>query len=154
MVRGNGKVGVGKTFSENRVFGVAVVGPFCNCEFVQATKQRLFELHAELCGMMANPKRLAILETLHSGEKSVSSIAESLGASISTVSQHLRLLRDKNVVVARKEGQTVFYSLRDPRMVDACNLIRSVLLDGIVAQGHMAVSEFGLPAEAQPEEID
>ena len=93
--------------------------------------------------MMANPKRLAILESLHAGEKSVSAIAEDLETSISTVSQHLRLLRDKNVVVARKEGQTVFYSLRDPRMIDACSLIRSVLLDGIVAQGHMAVSEFG-----------
>jgi ArsR family transcriptional regulator len=122
---------------------------FRNYEFVQATKQRVFELHAELCGMMANPKRLAILECLHGGERSVSAIAEEVETSISTVSQHLRLLRDKNVVVTRKEGQTVFYSLRDPRMIDACALIRSVLLDGIVAQGHMAVSEFTAAAEAE-----
>ena len=88
--------------------------------------------------MMANPKRLAILESLHQGERSVSSIAEHLGTSISTISQHLRLLRDKHVVVTRKDGQTVFYRLRDPRMIDACNIIRSVLLDGIKAHGDIA----------------
>ena len=91
--------------------------------------------------MMANPKRLAILECLHSGEHSVSSIAKDLDTSISTISQHLRLLRDKNVVTSRKMGQTVFYSLRDSRMIDACNTIRSVLLDGIKEQGDIAISE-------------
>jgi len=91
--------------------------------------------------MMANPKRLAILESLHPGERSVSAIAENLDTSISTISQHLRLLRDKNVVTSRKEGQTVYYSLRDPRMIDACNTIRAVLLDGIKEQGDIAISE-------------
>ena len=105
---------------------------------MQTNNQRLFELHAELCGMMANPKRLAILESLHGGERSVTAIAEAVDTSISTISQHLRLLRDKNVVVTRKDGQTVYYRLRDPRMIDACNLIRSVLLDGIKDQGNLA----------------
>lgn len=91
--------------------------------------------------MMANPKRLAILESLHAGERSVSTIAEELETSISTISQHLRLLRDKNVVSSRKEGQTVFYSLRDTRMIDACNTIRAVLIDGIKAQGDIAGSD-------------
>jgi ArsR family transcriptional regulator, virulence genes transcriptional regulator len=113
---------------------------FRNCEFVQAIKQRLFELHAELCAMMAHPKRLAILESLHDGERSVSAISEEVGASITTVSQHLRLLRDKNVVETRKDAQTVYYRLRDPRMIQACNLIREVLLDGIKAQGDFAAS--------------
>jgi len=108
---------------------------------MQSPKQRLFELHAELCSMMANPKRLAILESLHPGERSVSAIAEELGTSISTISQHLRLLRDKNVVTSRKDGQTVYYSIRDLRMVEACNTIRAVLLDGIKAQGDIAVNE-------------
>jgi len=121
---------------------------FCNYEFVQEAKQRLFELHAELCSMMANPKRLAILQSLHGGERSVSSIAEELETSISTISQHLRLLRGKNVVETRKDGQTVYYRLRDPRMIDACNIIRGVLLDGIRAQGDIAVTELEAVEEA------
>jgi ArsR family transcriptional regulator len=108
---------------------------------VQDGKQRLFELHAELCSTMANPKRLAILESLHGGERSVTSIAEEVGASVTTVSQHLRLLRDKQVVETRKEGQTVHYRLRDPRMIEACHLIRAVLLDGMAAQGVVAGQE-------------
>ena len=115
----------------------------CIYEFVQQSKHRLFELHAELCSMMSNPKRLAILESLNTGERSVSAIAEDLEASISTVSQHLRLLRDKNVVISRKEGQTVYYSIRDMRMIEACHTIRAVLLDGIKEQGDIAVSELG-----------
>lgn len=100
-------------------------------------KQQIYNLHADLCGMMASPKRLAIMESLHAGERSVSSIAEELEVSVSTVSQHLRLLRDKHVVVARKDAQTVYYRIRDPRMIEACEIIRSVLLDGIKAQGIM-----------------
>ncbi len=100
--------------------------------------------------MMANPKRLAILESLHSGERSVSSIAEALDTSISTISQHLRLLRDKNVVVTRKDGQTVYYRLRDKRMIDACNTIRAVLLDGIREQGGIPVSDL----EAASQELE
>ena len=110
-------------------------------------KKRLYELHADLCGTMANPRRLAILECLHQGERSVTAIADELDVSITAVSPHLRLLRDKNVVVTRKEGQTVFYSLRDPRMIEACHLIRGILLDGIKKQGDLAVAQ--LLAEAR-----
>ena len=88
--------------------------------------------------MMANAKRLAILESLHGGERSVTDIAEAVGASITTVSQHLRLLRDKRVVETRKDAQTVYYRLRDPRMIEACHLIRAVLVDGMKSQGQLA----------------
>jgi ArsR family transcriptional regulator len=100
----------------------------------QTMKQQIFTLHADLCGTMASPKRLAILESLHAGERSVSSIAEEVGAPVSTVSQHLRLLRDKHVVLSRKDAQTVYYRIRDPRMIQACDIIRTILLDGIKAQ--------------------
>ncbi len=87
---------------------------------------------------MANPKRLAILESLHAGERSVTDIASAVDTPIATVSQHLRLLRDKQVVLTRKDGQAVFYRLRDPRMIDACHLIRAVLIDGLKQRGDFA----------------
>ena len=93
--------------------------------------------------MMASPKRLAIMEALHDGERSVSSIADELGTSVSTVSQHLRLLRDKHVVISRKDAQTVYYRIRDSRIIEACNIIRSVLLDGIKAQGVVNTESVG-----------
>jgi len=105
---------------------------------MQVSKQRLYELHADLCSTMANATRLAILECLHTGEKNVTDITDAVGATITTVSQHLRVLRDKHVVIGRKDGQTVFYRLRDRRMIDACRLIRAVLMDGMKEHGDLA----------------
>ncbi len=61
---------------------------------------------------MANEKRLLILCQLIDGERSVSDIAELLGARQSTISQHLALLRRDGFVQARRDGQTQFYSLK------------------------------------------
>jgi len=71
-------------------------------------KLALFELQADLCQMMANPKRIAILELLGQREHSVGELAESLAISISAISQHLRTMKDKGVVANRKEAQTVY----------------------------------------------
>jgi len=88
--------------------------------------------------MMANPKRIAIVEILSKGEQSVGSIAEALDASISAVSQHLRTMKDKGVVVNRKEGQTVYYHLKNPKLIEGCHIMREVLLEEMEERGRMA----------------
>lgn len=98
----------------------------------------LFRLHADFCKMLANPKRLMILALLSKKEMSVGEIADSIDTALATVSQHLTALRNKHIVVARKEGQSVYYSVTDPRLMDACILIRSVLLDGMKRRGEIA----------------
>lgn len=98
----------------------------------------LFELQAELCQLMANPKRIAIVEILGGGEQSVGAIAEFLGTSISAVSQHLRTMKDKGVVVNRKEGQTVYYHLKNPKLISGCHIMREVLLEEMEERGRKA----------------
>ena len=98
----------------------------------------LFELQAELCQLMANPKRIAIIEILGDGERSVGELAESLSTSISTVSQHLRTMKDKGVVVNRKEAQTVYYRLKNPKLIEGCHIMREVLLEEMELQGRIA----------------
>ena len=98
----------------------------------------LFELQAELCQMMANPNRIAIVERLGGGDQGVGSIAEALGTSISAVSQHLRTMKDKGVVVNRKEGQTVYYHLKNPKLIEGCHIMREVLLEEMESRGRMA----------------
>ncbi len=100
----------------------------------------LFELQAELCQMMANPKRIAIVEILSQGECSVGELAEALSASISTVSQHLRTMKDKGIVVNRKEAQTVFYRLKNPKLIEGCHIMRDVLLEEMEERGRIARS--------------
>ena len=102
------------------------------------TSSEILNKHADLCKAMANPNRIAIVELLSEGERSVGDIAEYVGLSVSTTSQHLKPLRDNNVVVTRKEGQTVFYALKHPRLFDACLIIRSVLLEDMKDSGKVA----------------
>jgi len=99
----------------------------------------IFELHAQFCRVLANPKRLMILALLHFGEMSVGDIADSIGVPLATVSQHLSVLRNRHVVDSRKDGQTVFYHISDDRLMDACTIIRTVLLDGMKRRGEIAV---------------
>jgi ArsR family transcriptional regulator len=98
----------------------------------------IFELQADLYQTMANAKRLAIVELLGHGERCVGSIAEALDASVSAVSQHLRNMKDKNVVVTRKDAQTVYYRLKNPKIIEGCHLIREILLEEMEAQGRKA----------------
>jgi DNA-binding transcriptional ArsR family regulator len=98
----------------------------------------LLQQQAALCSTMAHAKRLAILEVLKGGEASVGDIAGILGSSISTVSQHLRIMRDKNVILARKDGRTVYYRLSNPKIAICCALVREVLLEDLIARGRRA----------------
>ncbi len=101
-------------------------------------KLDIFELHAGVCRTLANATRLKILALLGKRETSVGEMAEIIGASLSNVSQHLAVLRSHNLVAARKKGQSVFYSLADRRIIQACTSIRSVLIDQLKLRGDLA----------------
>jgi ArsR family transcriptional regulator, virulence genes transcriptional regulator len=87
---------------------------------------------------MGNANRLRIIEVLKAGEASVGAIAEALGCTVSAASQHLRLMRDASLVSARKEGQTVFYRLRSPKVVECCQMVRNLLIEDLQQQGRIA----------------
>lgn len=95
----------------------------------------LFEMHAELCKALASEHRLAILYYLKDGEKCVGDIAAELDISVHLVSQHLRILKQRLLVRSRKEGQTVFYSITNPKFIQACALIRQALIEQHSAEG-------------------
>ena len=105
---------------------------------MEAFDSTIFRLHADTCKMLANPKRLMMLTLLSRDEMSVGEIAEKLGTPMATTSQHLSALKGKHLVEARKEGQTVYYRLRDRRVIEACNLIRLVLVDSMKERGELA----------------
>ena len=94
--------------------------------------------NAEFCSTLANPTRLMILAVLAKREMSVGEIAEVVGVQMANVSQNLSALRSKNIVKSRREGQMVYYSLVDERLMEACLIIRSVLLDNLKKRGLVA----------------
>jgi len=89
----------------------------------------LFGMHAELCKALASEHRLAILYSLKEGERCVSDVAAEVDISVHNVSQHLRILKQRLLVRSRKEGQTVYYSITNPKFVQACTLIRQALIE-------------------------
>ena len=73
---------------------------------------------------LAHPTRIAIVELLRDGEVSAGRIFEQLGVEQANASQHLAVLRGKHIVVNRKEGNQVFYTLRDPLLLEVLDILR------------------------------
>ncbi|HEV2139347.1 MAG TPA: metalloregulator ArsR/SmtB family transcription factor [Nitrososphaerales archaeon] len=92
-------------------------------------QDRISEMHAEICKTLGSPVRIEILNSLRNGEKTVSQISQELGLNQANVSQHLAVLRQRRVVTTRKEGTSVFYGVSNPKIIQACRLMREVLLD-------------------------
>jgi ArsR family transcriptional regulator len=92
-----------------------------------ATRDEIYRLHAEICRALADPNRLLLLEELRAGERSVGQLAFSLGLAQAKTSQHLAVLREKGLVITRRQATTVFYSLSDPTILQAIDLLRGVL---------------------------
>jgi ArsR family transcriptional regulator len=98
----------------------------------------LFELHAQICQALANATRLEILDTLRRDERSVGELAALIGIREANVSQHLMILRAKGLVIARRDGQTVYYRLASHKVTQACDLMREVLLERLKQSGRLA----------------
>jgi ArsR family transcriptional regulator len=92
-------------------------------------EKRLYELQAEVCKTLANPKRLEIITALKEGEKTVSDLVGLLGVPKANVSQHLAVMRNTGVLVNRRDGVNIYYSLASPKVTQACMLMKEVLTE-------------------------
>jgi len=103
-------------------------------------RAEVHRLHAQVCSGLADPNRILILYTLSERDHNVSDLAKVLDLPQSTVSRHLKVLRDRNMVVAQREGPSVFYSISDRRIIQALDLLRTILADTLINQGNLARS--------------
>lgn len=92
-------------------------------------REELEDLTAAVCRALNEPKRLMILYSLAEGPRSVGELCELLGVAQSNVSQHLAVLRGRGLVDAERDGSRSIYTLRDPRVVEAVELLRQVTND-------------------------
>jgi ArsR family transcriptional regulator len=86
--------------------------------------QELRRFKASIFQGLAHPTRIAIVEALGDGELSAGRLIDKLKLEQANASQHLAVLRARQVVVSRKEGNQVFYSLRDPVLKEVLVLLR------------------------------
>ncbi|MHB1916796.1 MAG: ArsR/SmtB family transcription factor [Thermoplasmata archaeon] len=95
--------------------------------------QRLDAMHADLCKVFSNPVRLGLLRRLRERESSVRKLSEAMGLSQPTISKHLGLMRARGVLRSRREGTTVFYRAENPKVLQAFDLMRAVMIEQIRA---------------------
>lgn len=79
---------------------------------------------AQIFQALAHPTRIAIIEALHDGELPASKLRAMVQVEQSNLSQHLAVLRAKHIVVNRKVGNQVYYSVRDPVLIDVLDLLK------------------------------
>ncbi|HII40628.1 MAG TPA: helix-turn-helix transcriptional regulator [Thermoplasmata archaeon] len=101
---------------------------------MEPSDESFYEIKARVIAVLANPKRLQIVELLGRSERTVSELAEELEIAQATTSQHLAVMRKTGVVETRKEGNFVFYRLADPKIAEACNVMSRAIVDLLVLQ--------------------
>lgn len=101
-------------------------------------EQEVNLLHASICQGLSDPKRILMLYALYDRPMHVNELAEALHVPQPTVSRHLKVLRERQLVEARREGASVQYSLADERVIQALDILRAVLLGTLSRQGMLA----------------
>src|SRR5580693_9104524 len=87
-------------------------------------QEALRQFKADFFQALAHPTRIAIIEQLRHGELSAGALIERLGIEQANASQHLAILRTKNILVNRKAGNQVLYSVRDPLIIEVLDIMR------------------------------
>ncbi|HIE17214.1 MAG TPA: transcriptional regulator [Dehalococcoidia bacterium] len=118
-----------------RIFGINLTK---GVAIVAQRNIELYSLKAELCRTFADAKRLVIIDELREGEKTVGELARVLELPQAVVSRHLAVLRDKGVVKYRRQGTSVYYSLTDPKIGEACDMVHQILLNQIEKNKQLA----------------
>lgn len=102
--------------------------------------QEISQLHAEFCSALADPTRLILLYLLAEEPRHVGELAEKVGLPQPTISRHLKILRERGLVEAERQGMVVQYSLTDRRVIEALDLLRSIMRDGLAKRAELVES--------------
>lgn len=92
----------------------------------------LSQFKAEFFKALAHPLRIRILDELRKGEMSVNDLGSRLNVEQSNLSQQLAVLRNRNILASRKDGQSVYYSVRDPQLFDLLDVARKIFKSHLI----------------------
>ena len=100
--------------------------------------KKVFELQASICQTMANAKRLEIISILGERELAVGDIADKMDVKISNLSQHLSIMKNKGILISRRDGVHIYYRIANPKVIKACSLMKEVMTELLEAQGQLS----------------
>jgi DNA-binding transcriptional ArsR family regulator len=101
---------------------------------MEPADESFYEIKAKVISVLANPKRLQIIELLGTSERTVTELSAILEIAQATTSQHLAVMRKSGVVETRKDGNFVYYRLADQKIAEACAVMSRAILDLLMSQ--------------------
>ncbi|GFP31103.1 ArsR family transcriptional regulator, virulence genes transcriptional regulator [Candidatus Hakubella thermalkaliphila] len=110
-------------------------------------EEEIYSYHAEMCKVFSHPKRLELINVLRDREVSAGELCQILKMSPSNLSQHLAMMRDRRILVSRKEGNVVYYRVSNHRLLEAFDILREILFEQIRHDATL------IPEEAAQEEV-
>lgn len=119
-------------------------------DFSHDTLER-YRLHAEICKVLTDAKRLMLLDTLRGGERSVGELAVAIGVTLPNASQHLAVLRSAGLVDGRRQGTTVNYRLAEPAITTACDIIHAIVTRRLAQAGRPEADRVTEPVAREAE---
>lgn len=99
--------------------------------------QEINQLHARICSAISEPNRILLIYAVAEKPQNVNNLAEVVGISQSAASRHLKVLRERGLIQAQRDGAQVIYSLADKRFVQALDLLREVMLEQLSQQADL-----------------
>jgi DNA-binding transcriptional ArsR family regulator len=100
-------------------------------------QQEITQLEANFCAALSDPNRLLILYALNEGPRNVTELANELGLNQPTASRHLKILRERGLVNTVRTGTVVTYHLSDPRLIQALDIMRSIMRERLAHQANL-----------------
>ncbi len=94
-------------------------------------EDQIYVYHAEMCQVFSHPKRLELINTLRDREMSAGELGKRLGLAPANLSQHLTMMKERRILVSRKEGNVVYYRIANPRLLQAFDMLREILFEQI-----------------------
>ncbi len=96
-----------------------------------AQRRAVYQIKAEFFRILGHPVRVRILELLKDGERTVGDLQAELQMDSSGTSQHLGVLRKHGILDSRREGTSVYYAVRDPRIFQLLEVSRQILTSSL-----------------------
>ncbi len=103
----------------------------------QTLAQEVSQLEADLCFALADPTRILLLYALDEQPRNVTELTQELNITQPTASRHLKILRDRGLVRPNRQGVVIQYELNDKRLIQALDLLRTVLRDRIAYRANL-----------------
>ena len=94
-------------------------------------EEQIYSYHAEMCKVFSHPKRLEVINLLRDKEMSAGEIGIRLEMTPANLSQHLSMMKERHILVSKKEGNVVYYRIANPRLLEAFDLLRKIMFEQI-----------------------